>query len=235
MKLIRDRRPILAFLLLLSYLPGRAQTPTTEFRPELDAHFGLSSNTRIVIQDKQRLSGSRLIGAEFGPSIEFYLKPVRLLRNVTHFDLDETKSVPLSISIGYRALIDSDKPTTNRLESVATLHQPLWNRILFTDKNRIDIDWTNGSFYWRYRNQLTAERRLNIRSYHPGPYISAEPFYTSKYVKWSTTRLYVGCLLPLGENFNFDLYYEHDNDTGSRPTTHTNTAGFVLNLYFPKH
>ena len=52
-----------------------------------------------------------------------------------------------------------------------------------------------------------------MRSYHPGPYVSAEVFYESQYQKWNTTALYAGCLLPLSKHFQFDAYYEHQNIT----------------------
>jgi WD40 repeat protein len=65
-----------------------------------------------------------------------------------------------------RYLPSPNKPTVNRLEPVATFHFPLMARILFTDRNRADLDWSNGSFTWRYRNRLTFERRLTIHSYH---------------------------------------------------------------------
>jgi hypothetical protein len=235
MKRIRDLLPIVASLALLSSVPGCAQTSTTEFLPELDAHVGLNLNVRLVFQDKQALDVSGHVSAELGPSIEFYLKPLRILRDVTLFDLDETKPVPLTMSIGYRAVIYPGTPTTHRMEPVVQVHLPFWGRILATDENRADMDWINGAFYWRYRNRLTIERRITIHSYHPGPYASAEFFYTSKYAKWNNTRLYVGCLLPLNRHFDLDPYYEHDNNTGPRPNQQINAAGFILNLYFPQH
>jgi hypothetical protein len=235
MKYIRDRWPIVAFLALLSCAHASAQTPTTQFLPELNAHVGLNFNVRLVFQAKQTLDSSGLVLAELGPSIEYYVKPIHILRDVTIFDLDETKPVPLLMSIGYRVLASPDLPSVNRLEPVVIVHLPFWGRILTTDENRADLDWSNGTFYWRYRNRLTAEHRLTIHSYHPGPYASAEFFYTSKYAKWSNTRLYAGCLLPLGKHFDLDPYYEHQNNTGPRPNQQINAAGFILNLYFPKH
>ena len=234
MKRSRHWRLIVAFLALLSYMPGRAQTLTTNFLPELDAHVGLNSNVRLVFQDKQTLDG-RLARTELGPSMDFYLKPIRILGDVTLFDLDETKLVPLTMSVGYRALIYPGKPTTNRVEPVVLVHLPFWSRILATDQNRADLDWSDGVFYWRYRNRLTTERSFTIHSYHPRPYASAEFFYTSRYAKWSNTRLYAGCLLPLGRHFELDPYYEHDNNTGLQPNQQINAAGFILSLYFPKH
>jgi hypothetical protein len=234
MKRSRHWRLIVAFLALLSYMPGYAQTLTTDFSPELDAHVGLNFNVRLVFQDKQPLDDG-LARTELGPSIDFYLKPIRFLGDVTLFDLDETKPVPLTMSIGYRALIYPGKPITNRAEPVISVHLPFWGHILATDQNRADMDWSDGTFYWRYPNRLTAERGFAIHSYHPRPYVSAEFLYTSRYAKWSNTRLYAGCLLPLGRHFELDPYYEHDNNTGPQPNQQVKAAGLILNLYFPKH
>ncbi|MCU1273020.1 MAG: hypothetical protein JWO48_451, partial [Bryobacterales bacterium] len=88
----------------------------------------------------------------------------------------------------------------------------------------------------RYRNRITAERRVTIHNYHPGPYASAEFFYQSQYSKWSSTRLYVGCLLPLSKlnrHLQLDLYYEHENNTGQRPNRQLNIGGLIISLYFP--
>jgi hypothetical protein len=232
MKRSKHWRLIVAFLSLL-YMPGHSQK-LTDSLPELDAHVGLNFNVRLAFQDKQTLDGG-LARTELGPSIDFYLKPIRILEDVTLFDLDETKPVLLTMSVGYRALIYPGKPTTNRIEPVALVHLPLWGHALATDQNRADVDWSDGTFYWRYRNRLTTERGFTVHSYRPRPYVSAEFLYTSKYDKWSNTRIYAGCLLPLGRHFGLDSYYEHDNDTGPQPNQQINSAGFILNLYFPRH
>jgi hypothetical protein len=235
MKLILDPGFIVASLVLLSCIPGRTQTSAiTEALPELDVHVGLNLNVRLVFQNKRMLEDSGLVGTELGPSIELYLKPIRILKEITLFNLDETKSVPLTMSIGYRALLYPGESTTRRIEPVVGVHLPFWGHILITDQNRADLDRTGDSFDWRYRNRLSAERSIRIHSYHPGPYASVELFHTSKYAKWSNTRLYVGCLLPLVEHLSLDPYFEHDNNTGPRPNQQINAAGFILNLYFPR-
>jgi hypothetical protein len=120
----------------------------------------------------------------------------------------------------------------NRIEPVATFHYPLKGRILFDDRNRFDLDWSNGGFTWRYRNRPTIERHFTIHSFHPAPYVSAEFFYESQYAKWSTTDLFAGSLLPLGKHFQFDAYYEHENNTGKSPNQQINAGGLILNMYF---
>jgi len=69
---------------------------------------------------------------------------------------------------------------------------------------------------------------------HLIPYVAAEPFYESQYGKWSTTDLYVGSLFPVGKVVQFDLYYEHENNTGKHPNKQNNFVGVVLYLYFSR-
>lgn len=231
MKHARTRWLMAALLVLLPGVPASAQTSITEFLPEVDAYVRLSSTVRLAFQAKANIQEGDLARSEIGPSIEAYLRPLEALKHVTIFDLDEMKSTPVLFSIGYRYLPSPNRPTVNRVEPFAMFHFPL-KGLLITDKNRADLDWAIGSFYWRYRNRLTAERRLTIRSYHPGPYASVEMLYESKYAKWASTRLYAGCLLPLSKHSEFNPYYEHENNTGPRPNQQINAAGLIFTVYF---
>jgi Protein of unknown function (DUF2490) len=232
MSCIYDRWLMAIPLLLLLCLPARAQTSTTQFLPEIDADFKLSSNVQLLVQAKETREGGEPTQGEFGPSLEFYLKPLLNLKDLTIFDLDPSKSHTLILSVGYRYLPTLNKPSVNRLEPVLTFHIPMKGGILITDRNRGDVDWSNGNFTWRYRNRLTVERRVAIGSYHPAPYASAEVFYQSRYAKWSSTNLYAGCLFPVSKHIQFDPYYEHENNTGPRPNQQVNAVGLILNLYF---
>jgi hypothetical protein len=232
MNCVRGRWLMVALLLLLRCSPTCAQTSSTEFLPEIDTYFKLNPDIRFVFQVKDTREGGDPTQVEIGPGIEFYLKPLLKLKDVTKFDLDDAKSRPLVLSIGYRYVPSPDKPTVNRLEPVATFHLPSPGRMLVSDRNRFDLDWSNGIFTWRYRNRLTLERPFTIRSYHPAPYASAEVFYESQFGKLSTTALYAGCLFPLGKHVELDPYYEHENNTGKRPNQQVNAAGLVLNLHF---
>jgi hypothetical protein len=222
----------LALLLLLPSSSAFAQNSTTEFLPEIDANFKLNSNVQFLFQAKETREGGDPTQAEVGPSIEFYLKPLLKLKNVTLFDLDDAKSRPLVLAVGYRVVPTPGKPTINRMEPVLTFHVPITARILITDRNRADLDWSPSKFVWRYRNRLTAERRFTISNYHPAPYISAELFYESQYAKISSTNLYAGCFLPVTKHIEFDPYYEHENNTGKRPNEQVNAVGLILNLFF---
>ena len=229
---VRNRVLIGAPLFLLPCWPARAQTSSTEFFPEIDTYLKPTSNVRVVFQAKETREGGDPTQVELGPSVELYLKPLLKLQALTVFDLDDSKSRPLVLSVGYRYVPSPDKSTVNRLEPVANFHFPISGRVLITDRNRADLDWSDSNFTWRYRNRLTVERHVTIRSYHPGLYASAEVFYDSQYNKWSTTALYGGCLLPVGKHVQINPYYEHENNTGKHPNQQVNAAGLALDVYF---
>jgi hypothetical protein len=221
-----------SFLLVCSCSSACAQTSTTEFLPEIDAYAQLHSDVRFEFQAKQTREGGEPNQAELGPSVSFYLSPLLKLKDFAKFDLDPSKSRPLVLSVGYRYLASPDAPAVNRMEPVALFHIPLKGRILISDRNRADLDWSKGKFTWRYRNKVTVEHRITIRDYHPAPYASAEIFYESKYAKWSTTALYAGCIFPAGKHAEFNPYFEHENNTGKSPNQQVNSAGLILSLYF---
>jgi hypothetical protein len=223
---------LLGGLLAVTAAPARAQSSPPEFLPEIDTYVKLNSDVRFVFQAKDTREGGDPDQAEIGPSVEFFLKPLVRLKKITEFDLDDAKARPLVFAIGYRYVASPGKAGTNRMEPVVTFHLPTKFQILLSDRNRADLDWQNGAFKWRYRNRITAERRIAIRSYHPAPYVSAEFFYTSQYQKWSTTALYVGCLFDVVKHVQLDPYYEHENNTGKSPNQPLNLFGLVLNLRF---
>jgi hypothetical protein len=224
-----------AFFLFLASATVRAQTSITAFLPEVDTYIRLTSNVRLVFDAKGYMEDGDLNHAQIGPSLQFTIRPLESLKKITVFDLDDVKCMPVVVTIGYRYLPSSTQATTNRLQTIVLFHIPFPGRILLTDRNRVDLDWSTGSFYRTYRNRITGERRVTIRSYHPGPYASAEFGYQSQYAKWNSTRLFAGCLLPLNRHLELDTYYEHVNNTGPRPNHQVNAGGLILDFYFPPY
>jgi hypothetical protein len=217
-------------LVCFACLPVRAQE--VQFLPEVDAHLKLNSALRVYLEVKDDRDGGDPNQLAIGPSIQLYLKPLIKLKDVTAFDLDDSKSRALVLETGYRYITTPNAPPENRMQAVATLNFPLKAGLLISDRNRADLDWKNAKFTWRYRNKLTLERTFSIHFYHLIPYIAAEPYYESQYSKWSTTALYAGCLFPIGKHVEFNAYYEHENNTGKKPNTQTNSVGLALYLYF---
>jgi hypothetical protein len=222
----------LAIVLSIACMPARAQD--TQFLPEIDAHLTWNSYLRGYLQAKDDREGGDPTQFTFGPSLEFYLKPLIKLKKVTVFDLNDAKSRALVIETGYRIITAPNTPNENRAVEAITSHFPIFASILLTDRNRVDLDWKNGTFTWRYRNKLTLERTFAIHSYHLIPYVAAEPFYESQYKKWASTDLYAGCLLPVGKHVEFDPYYEFENDTGKAPNRQQYYVGLALYLFFSR-
>ncbi len=216
-----------ALALSLTVLSPRVVAQVDQFLPEVDFNYKLTSEVRASFQAKSTREGRERTMAEIGPSVEFYLKPLLRLKDVTLFDLDDSKSRPLVFAIGYRYLPSPGAPPVNRMEPTLTFHFPAV-RFLLSDNNRADLDWTKGALSWRYRNRVQIERRLTIRRYHPAPYASVGFFYESKYAKWSDTALYAGCLFPMRKRLEFDTYYEHQNNTGKQPNQELNQLGLKL-------
>jgi hypothetical protein len=211
-------------------LPARAQS--NQFLPEVDVHLRLNSTFRAYLQAKDDRDGGQPDQFSIGPSLQFYRKPLIKLKNVTAFDLDDTKARFIVLEAGYRYLTAPNTSTDNRMVTDATLNFPLNAGLHISDRNRADLDWKNGLFTWRYRNKLTVQRTFAIHSYHLIPYLAAEPYYENKYGKWSATALFAGCLFPVGKYVQFNTYYEHENNTGKHPNQPQNEVGLILNLYF---
>ena len=100
----RIERVLTTFLVLLAYAPARAQTSTTFFLPEVDAYLRLASRVRLELQGKGAIEDGEFYRATLGPSLEFNLKPLEKLKEITIFDLDDVKCMPVMLSIGYRYL-----------------------------------------------------------------------------------------------------------------------------------
>jgi hypothetical protein len=223
-----------ALSLALCSSAGFAQSSQqTQFLPEIDAYLKLNQNIRVSFQAKDTREGGDPTQAAIGPSVEFYLKPLVRLKEITAFDLDDAKTRPVVLTAGYNYLATPGKPGTNRIPIAVTTRLPLTGKLLLTDRNRADLDWSNG-FTWRYRNMLSLERTVAIRSYHLMPYASAEIYYESQYSKVSTTELYAGTQLPLGKHFQLTPYYEHQNNTGRHPNQQVHGLGLKLDIYLAK-
>jgi hypothetical protein len=219
-----------AFLVCAAGVSARPQD--IQFLPEVNAHLTLNSTFRVYLQAKDDREGGDPRQATIGPSLQLYRKPLVKLKKIKSFDLDDAKSRFLVLEAGYRYITAPDAPSENRMQVAVTSNFPLRAGFSLSDRNRADLDWKSGIFTWRYRNKLTLDRTLAIRSYHFIPYVAVEPFYESQYSKWSTTSLYAGSLFPVGKHVQFNTYFEHDNNTGKHPNRQVNSVGLVLNLYF---
>jgi hypothetical protein len=220
----------MAFLFSSTGIPLHAQS--VQFLPETDVNLNLNNYLRTYLQAKDDRDEGASDQFSIGPSLQLYVKPLLTLKKITTFDLDDSKPRPLVFEIGYRSVTSPSALPINRMEPILTFHFPLKAGFLISDRNRADLDWTSETFTWRYRNKLTIERTVAVYSYHFIPYVAAEPYYVDKYHKWSTTDLYAGGLFPVGKHVQFNVYYEHENNTGKKPNQQDNDIGLALYLFF---
>jgi hypothetical protein len=220
-------------LLFVALVCGRetVRAQETQFLPETDLYMKLKPALRLWGQATDTRDGGDPTQASIGPSLDFYVKPLVRLKRVAAFDLDDAKTRTLILSAGYRYQAAPGSDPTNQILLMGTFHLPAKPDLLVSDRNRFELDWRDGHFKWRYRNRLTIEKPLKIRSYRPAPYASVEVYYESQYRKWSTTEVYVGCLFPIRSHFELDPYYEHQNNTGGTTNSQLHGIGLKLNIY----
>jgi hypothetical protein len=231
MHLLRQGRRGLLLAVLALAATARSQT-TFQTWPEIDAFYKLSPGVRLSLFASKTREDRQDTDAEIGPNIDFYVKPLRKAKKFVFFQLDDSKSRLMMVRSGYRYMPSTSGSTEHRGILEATARYPLAWGVLVSDRNRVDIRSLEEGFSWRYRNRLTAERDLAIKSYHFAPYLRAEAYFDSRYRKFSRTSETIGVPFPVHRLIEIEPYYEHQNDTSKPPNRQINSFGFVVNLYF---
>ena len=219
----------LGAMLTILALPVSAQTQAW---PELDTYVTLNSAMRVSFYAAATRENRIGTSAEVGPNIDFFFKPLVKLQRITIFELDQSKGKLVMLRFGYRYMPSTGGPTEHRGMVEATVRYPLVRGVLLADRNRLDLRSIDGELAWRYRNRISAERTVSIRSYHFTPYLRAEAYYDGNFHKWSRTAETAGCIFPFRKRYEVEPYYEHQNETGTSPNRQVNALGLVLSLYF---
>ena len=99
----QERWPRAAVLLFsLTLLTCKAASAQSfQFLPEIDAYIKIQPDVRFNFQAKETREAGAPTQAEVGPGFDFFLKPLVRLKRITAFDLDEAKSRPLQLSVGF--------------------------------------------------------------------------------------------------------------------------------------
>ena len=216
------RAATLGLLLAIPATQVVAQTQSLQAWPEIDTYVSVNSDVRVSFFAAATREDRQGTSAEIGPNIDFYFKPLVKLKKITIFELDPAKSRLLMFRAGYRYMPSTSGPTEHRGLLEATARYPLVRGVLLADRNRLDVRSIAAELAWRYRNRISAERPLSIRSYHFTPYLRAEAYYDSNFHKWSRTAETAGCIFPFGKRYELEPYYEHQNETGTAPNRQVN-------------
>ena len=222
----------LVLVVLVAFLSPSAKSQTYQTWPEVSTYVSLKQDLRLYVIATTTRENGQGTDAEIGPNLDIYFKPLLKLERFTIFQLDKSKSRPLLLRMGYRYMPSTSGPTEHRGVLEATGRLPLTSGFLISDRSRADLRFINGEFSWRYRNRLTVERTVSIRSYHFTPYVRGEVYFDSNYEKWSRTSETMGIAFPIRKHTEIEPYYEHQNDTGKSPNRQINALGLALNLYF---
>ncbi len=219
-------------LLAVTLVAPVAAESTAQFWPEIDTFYKVNSKVRLSFFVQQTRENSQGEDLEIGPNFDLYLKPLVKAKKFVFFQLDESKSRLLMLRSGYRYIPSTSSPTEQRVFFAATPRFPLAIGVLVSDRNQVELRYISDKWSWRYRNRLTLERDVKIRSYHFAPYIQAETYYDSRYGKFSRTTEDVGASFPIHKHVEIEPYYEHQNDTSKSPNRQINALGVKLRLYF---
>jgi Protein of unknown function (DUF2490) len=206
------------------------QTQTSEF-PELDTYVGITDRYRLMFLAARSTDGSTFDSAQFGANLDINFRPLVRKRLRTN---DSAKDNFLTFRIGYQYLNNAGKPDENRVQLALTsrFHLP-WS-LQLSERNRFDLRVIGDQFSWRYRNCLTIERSLLIKSFSFSPYARGEIFYDSRSGTWSKNTYSFGAVFPIRKRLDLEGYYERDNTTGGSPP-HENVIGTTLSIYLRRN
>src|SRR6516162_9895707 len=89
----------LTLAIMVAALPFAASAQTFQALPEIDVYYRFNPNVRVFFQAKDTREGGDSTTAEIGPSLDFHLKELSQLSDITTFDLDKSKSQLLLFSV----------------------------------------------------------------------------------------------------------------------------------------
>ena len=201
--------------------------------PEIGAYKKLNDRMRFYFLATTVRESRESTEGEFGPNLDFYLRPLRDRTRWAGIRLDESKNRVLMVRVGYRYLHSfTGDPDEHRTVLEATARYPLPAGVLVSNRGRIDLRFIDGEDSWRFRSRLTVEKELAIGRVTMNPYVRGELFYDSRFDKWSRTEWIRGAAFPLNRRVELEGYFDYQHDTGGSANRKLYAIGTVLNLYF---
>ena len=169
------RQIFLAALIVLS--SGSFANAQTQVWPEISVFTRLNDRMRFYFLATTVKESRESTEGEFGPNVDFYLRPFRERKRLAGFRLDESKNRFLLLRVGYRYLDSfSADPNEHRVVLEATPRYPLKGGVLVSNRGRVDARFIDGEYSWRFRSRLSVEKEFSI-----GP-------MTVHLLVWSTSK-----------------------------------------------
>jgi hypothetical protein len=224
----------LLILLLVVVVPAWAQESETQFWPEINAFVKLNEKARLyfIYSATRQDNLVEYSDGQAGGYLDYYTIPL-LGRNARHYT-DAARNKSLMIRTGYML----DRTPRNSEESSVT-HMPtieahyrlyLPEKIMLSDRNRMDFKITNGDYRPRYRNRLKIERTFKAGRFELNPYAHVEAFYDWHYNQFNRFRYTGGVEWTLTRRIILESYYTRQRDTAPS-AKHVNAIGVVLQFY----
>lgn len=211
-----------------------AQETENQAWPEVDAFVKLSGKTRLFFRYSatRQEDLSSYSDGQVGGYLDFYALP--LFRGKLHRHVDEARNKSLMIRAGYlldRTPADSSGASVTQMPTIeAHGRVELPEKILLSDRNRLDFRIVNGDYRPRYRNRIKAERTFKAGRFELSPYAHFEVFYDWHLNTFNRFRLTGGGEWTLTRHISLEIYYTRQRDTAPSEKF-VNAIGAVVQFY----
>ncbi|MFN0088527.1 MAG: DUF2490 domain-containing protein [Blastocatellia bacterium] len=134
-----------------------------------------------------------------------------------------TRRLGRSFTTGFQYRYINSEPTPDRQSREHRLHVELAARaplkwgVDISNRVRVERRDINRAISWRYRNRLQFERPFSIHEHRFIPYVSGEPYYDTRFQRWSRVQVFVGSRIPISKHVTFDGFYMRQFDARVRP------------------
>jgi hypothetical protein len=214
-----------------------ADNTEEQFWPELDAYYHLNRSVRLMfLSAVTKGRDVDYFDGKVGGRLDVYvprLRPV-LFRKIVREDDSRMQRMQFRVGYRYNHSIGRTPSTTEQrsfLDGVVRWAVPA--NILMSDRNRFEFRFANGSYSWRYRNELKLERDFQVQHRSFTAYTASEEFWDSRVNIWNRFRFTAGLVLPFRNIWELKPYYSRQIDTTAQ-IRNTNVIGITLSVYIPK-
>jgi hypothetical protein len=211
---------------------GAAQDVGTQFWPEVDTYFRLNDRMRIYVPASRTREGTDDSDQDgtAGIYFDYYAVPIYGFHLYGPSNVPRLHRLLLRVGYGYTAGGDGS-PATNTMTAEATWRLTIPWKVLISDRNRFDLNFTGGDFDPRYRNRIRIDRTFDLGTWALNPYAYGEFFYDFDDGAWLKTRATIGFEVHVWERVVPELYFQRDYGTGAGTTGDVRGFGLVVSIY----